>query len=149
MPLYTFGRSAFSLSTSADSLTIASSNNPLRIIIADIKGLGTSSSANEVLMFRGTSVGSSAAGGSITPSKVNTGSAAATFAVYTSFASSTQSTGGDVMWRFGVNGNGGQDKFVAVPGAEIPMPRNAFLCLRAASGAGSATVNFMVEEVDG
>jgi hypothetical protein len=149
MPLFTFGRSAFSASTSADSITIASSNNPLRILIADVKGLGTSSSANEMLLFRGTSVGSSGAGSAITPSKVNSGSAAAAFAVYTSFASTTQSTAGEVLWRFGANGNGGQDKFTALPGAELQVPRNGYVCFRAAQGQGSLQCNFMVEEVDG
>lgn len=152
MPLFTVGRSAFTLSSAADSLIIASSAKPLRIMIADIKGLGASSSANEVIMYRATTAGSSLASGGITPSKVNTGSAAASFTVYTGFGSSLESTAGDVMWRFGVNGNGGQDKFVALPGGEISMPSSAYMGFRSStgvSGAGVASANLFIEEVDG
>lgn len=149
MPLYTVGRSAFTLSTAADSLTIISSGKPLRILMADFKGLGVVSSANEVLMYRGTSVGSTGVSGSITPAKLNTGAAAASFAAYSAFASSTGSTAGDVMWRFGVNGNGGQDKFVALPGAEISMPSSGYMQFKSSIGSGSLTANLLIEEVDG
>lgn len=149
MPVYTVGRSNLTLSTAADSLTIISSAKPLRIMIVDFKGLAVASSANEILMYRGTSVGSTAVTGSITPSKVNTGSGAAAFAVYSGFGSSTGSTAGDVMWRFGVNGNGGQDKFVALPGAEISMPSSGYMQFKASIGGGAVTGNLMIEEVDG
>ncbi len=149
MPLYTLGRSAVTLSTAADSLTLVSSAKPLRIMIADFKGLGTSSSANEIAMFRATTAGSSGLSGAITPSKVNTGSASASFAGYTGFSSSLESTAGDLMWRFGVNGNGGQDKFVALPGGEISMPSSGYMGFRAISGGGSVSFNLFVEEVDG
>lgn len=152
MPLFTVGRSAFTLSSAADSLIIASSAKPLRIMMVDFKGLAVASSANEVLMYRLTTVGSTAVSGAITPSKVNSGSAAAAFTVYSAFGSSTSSTAGDVMWRFGVNGNGGQDKFVALPGGEISMPSSAYMGFRSstgASGAGVVTANLFIEEVDG
>lgn len=149
MPLYTVGRTAFTVSTSAESLIIQSSAKPLRLLIVDFKGLATSSSANEIIMFRGTTVGTSGAAGAITPSKVNTGSAAAAFTVFTSISSTTSSTAGDVMWRFGVNGNGGQDKFTSLPGAEISMPSSGWMFFRAATGGGSITGNLQIEEVDG
>jgi len=152
MPLYTVGRSAFTLSSAADSLTICSSAKPLRIMIADFKGLAVASSANEVIMYRATTAGSSLASGGITPAPVNSGSAAAAFTVYTVFGSSLESTAGAVMWRFGVNGNGGQDKFVSLPGGEISMPSSSYMGFRSStgvSGAGVATANLFIEEVDG
>lgn len=147
MPLYTVGRSNFTLSTSADSLTIVSSGYGLRIMLVDFKGLATSSSANEILMYRGTSVGSTAVSGAITPSRLSTASAAASFNVYSAFGSSTSSTAGDVVWRFGVNGNGGQDKFVALPGAEISMPSSGYMQFKASIGAGAITGNLLIEEL--
>lgn len=150
MPMYTVGRTAFTLSTAADSLTIVSSGKPLRIHVMDFKGLGTSSSANELIAYRATTAGSSGVSGGITPSKVTSGSAAATFQVYTGFSSSIESTAGDAMWRFGVNGNGGQDKFQAYRvEMAIAMGSSTYMGIRAATGAGSVTGNLLIEELDG
>lgn len=150
MPLYTVGRSAFTLSTSADSLIIYSSGKPLRIWYADFKGLGVSSSANEVVMYRLTTVGSTAVTGAITPSKANTASAAPTFTVYTGFGSSTSTTAGEAMWRFVPNGNGGIDRFQAL-GVDkyLSVPSSGIVGMKAATGAGSVTANMIIEEVDG
>jgi hypothetical protein len=149
MPLFTVTRTTTALSTSNDYMTIiASATKPLRIYVVDVKGDGTITAKNEVLMCRSTvGVGG---GGAITPVKVNTGSAAASFTVYTTWSSS-QPTLGDVLWRFEVNANGGIDKFVSLPGAEIPVPVSGQISIRAASGsAGSNMIaNLLIEEVDG
>lgn len=150
MGMFTVGRSNFALSTSVDSLTIVSSAKPLRIWQCDLKGLGVASSANEALLYRATTVGSTALSGAITPSRASTGQGAAAFAVYSGFGSSTSSTAGDVLWRFGVNGNGGQDKFTGLPSVPsfLAMPSSGYACLRAAIGAGSLSANLVIEELD-
>jgi hypothetical protein len=147
MPLFTVTRTRVALSTTNDLLTItAAATKPLRIYIADIKGMDQASSPNEIVLARaGTQgiTGSSA----ITPVKVNSGSASASFTVYTAW--STQPVLGDVLWRFGVNANGGIDKFVAIPGAEISVPVAGQVCFRSVSGTSNVTINVLVEEVDG
>jgi hypothetical protein len=147
MPLFTVNRTSTALSTSNDYLTIVAANNrPLRIYIVDIKGDGVASAANEVGLYRSTvGVGG---GGGITPAKVNSGSAAAQFVVYTTWSSS-QPTLGDLLWRFSMNANGGIDKFVAIPGAEIPVPVSGQISIRSIDGTSNAIVNLLIEEVDG
>lgn len=146
MPLYTVTRTSSALSTANDSMTIiASASKPLRVYIVDIKGMGTTSAANEVLLSRST--GGTTGGGAITPSPTNTGSAAASFTVNTTW--SAQPTLGVTLWRFGVNANGAVDKFVAIPGAEISVPVSGQLSIRSASGTSSVTINVLIEEVDG
>ena len=146
MPLYSVNRTSAALSTSNDTLTIqASSTKPLRVYIIDLKGMGTASAANEVLAARST--GGTTGGGAVTPSKMNSNSGAASFVVYTTW--SAQPTLSDVLWRFGVNANGGIDKFVAIPGAEIQVPVGGQLSIRSASGTSNVAVNVLVEEVDG
>jgi hypothetical protein len=146
MPLFTVNRTSAALSTTADYLTIiASATKPLRIYVVDLKGDSTSSAANEVLMCRSSS--GSGFGGAITPVKVNTNSAAASFSVYTS-ASGAASLG-DVLWRFSVNANGGIDKFVAVPGAEFQVPVSGQVSIRSTDGTSNVIGNLLVEEVDG
>lgn len=146
MPLYTVTRTSTALSTSNDAMTIiASASKPLRLYIVDIKGMGTASAANEVLLSR--SSGGTTGGGAITPNPVNTGSAAASFTVNTTW--SAQPTLGVPLWRFGVNANGAVDKFVAVPGAEISVPVSGQVSIRSASGTSSVTINVLIEEVDG
>ena len=146
MPLYTVTRTSSALSTANDSMTIiASASKPLRVYIVDIKGMGTTSAANEVLLSRST--GGTTGGGAITPSPTNTGSAAASFTVNTTW--SAQPNLGVTLWRFGVNANGAVDKFVAIPGAEISVPVSGQLSIRSASGTSSVTINVLIEEVDG
>jgi hypothetical protein len=147
MPLFTVSRGSTALSTSNDYLTVvASSTKPLRIYVVDLKGNAGSSAANEVVMYRSSS--GTTPGGAITPVKVNTGSAIASFLVYTTWSGS-QPTLGDALWRFEVNANGGIDKFVAIPGAEIPVPVSGQVSIRSVSGTSLMIANLLIEEVDG
>ena len=146
MPLYTVTRTSSALSTTADSITlVASSTKPLRVYIVSGVGMGTASAANEVVIARSTS--GATPGGSITPSPINSGSSAASFAAYSSW--STYPTVGAVLWRLGINANGGVDKFNAIPGAEIQVPVSGQLSIRSASGTSNVAWSILVEEVDG
>jgi hypothetical protein len=62
---------------------------------------------------------------------------------------SSQPTLGDTLWRFGVNANGGIDKFVAIPGAEVQVPVSGQLSIRSASGTSNVVLSMLIEEVDG
>lgn len=147
MPLYTVTRTSAALSTSNDLLTlVASATKPLRVLIADIKGMGTASAANEVLMARST--GGTTPGGAIAPEKVNSGSAAPALAAYTTWGAQP-SLAPQPLWRFGVNANGGVDKFVAMPGAEFSVPVGGQVSFRSASGTSNVTIAVLVEEIDG
>ena len=146
MPLYMVTRTSSALSTSNDTLTIvASSTKPLRIYMVDLKGMGTSSAANEVAVARSSS--GTTGGGGITPSPINSGSGSASFSAYTTW--SAQPTVGAVLWRAGVNANGGIDKFIAIPGAEIQVPVSGQVSIRSISGTSNVTLNVLIEEVDG
>lgn len=146
MPLFSVTRTSTALSTSNDLLTIvASSSKPLRVYMVDVKGMGTASAANEVLVSRSSS--GTTGGGGITPTKLNSGSASASFSVYTTW--SAQPTLGDNLLRMAVNANGGIDKFVAFPGGEIQIPVSGQLSIRSASGTSNVVTNLIIEEVDG
>lgn len=146
MPLYMVTRTSSALSTSNDSLTIvASSTKPLRIYMVDVKGMGTSSAANEVAVARSSS--GTTGGGGITPTPINSGSGSASFSAYTTW--SAQPTLGAALWRAGVNANGGIDKFIAIPGAEIQVPVSGQVSIRSISGTSNVVLNLLIEEVDG
>jgi hypothetical protein len=147
MSLYTVTRFRSTLSITADLLTIiASATKPLRIYILDVKGMDTVSSANEIVLQRST--GGTTPGGALTPGKVNSGSGPASFLVYTTW-SVQPSLSGDVLWRFGPNGNGGIDKYVAIPGGEFPIRVGEQVSLRSILGTANVTVNLLIEEIDG
>lgn len=147
MPLFTVTRTSTALSTSNDLLTIvASSTKPLRVYAVDIKGMGTTSAANEVLMSRST--GGTTPGGAITPEKLNPGSASASFAAYTTWVAQPTPSA-QPLWRFGVNSNGGIDKDVSPPGWEWPVPVGGQISFRSASGTGLVVIGLKVEEIDG
>lgn len=146
MPLYTVTRTSTALSTSNDLVTVtASASKPLRLYIVDLKGMGTASAANEILLSRST--GGTTAGGAITPTPLISGSAASSFTVATTW--SAQPTLGVTLWRFGVNANGAIDKFVSLPGAEISIPASGQVSIRSASGTSNVTLDMLIEEVDG
>ena len=146
MPLYTVPVTSSALSTTNDTVTlVASSTKPLRVYMVDAKGMGTTSAANEIRVSRSSS--GTTGGGAITPSPINSGSGAASFAAYTTW--SAQPTIGVTLWRLAVNANGGIDKFVAIPGAEIQIPVSGQLSVRSLSGTSSVVVNLLVEEIDG
>lgn len=147
MPLYTVTRAQAALSTTADHLTIvASATKPLRIVVVDIKGLGTSSAANEVVLQRSTT--GTTPGGAIVPQPVHPGAPAASFAVYTTWAAQP-SLSGAPLWRFGANANGGQDKYVAIPGAEFPVRVGEQVSIRSVAGTSAVVVSLLIEEIDG
>ena len=146
MPLYTVSRASTALSTINDLVTIvASSTKPLRVYLVELKGMGTTSAANAILMDRST--GGTTGGDAITPGKVNSGSGSASFAVYTTW--SAQPTLVGTPYRFGVNANGGIDKFQAFPGGEIQIPVSGQLSIRSESGTSNVLANLIIEEVDG
>lgn len=146
MPLYTVTRTSSALSTTNDSITfVASGTKPLRVYIVSGVGMGTASAANEVAVAR--SSGGTTGGGGITPSPVNSGSGSASFNAYTTWSS--QPTLGAILWRLGINANGGVDKFNAIPGAEIQVPVSGQLSIRSASGTSNVAWSVLVEEVDG
>lgn len=146
MPIYTVSRASTALSTSNDLLTIvASATKPLRVYLVDMKGMGTASAANSVLVSR--SSGGTTGGGGITPAKLNSGSGSASFSAYTTW--SAQPTLGDTLFRLGINANGGIDKFQAFPGGEIQIPVSGQLSIRSESGTSNVLANLVIEEVDG
>lgn len=146
MAIYQVTRTSSALSTTNDSLTIvAASGKPLRVLITDIKGLGTSSAANEVALAR--SSGGATPGGAITPFGASSDAASAGFAAYTTWT--TQPTLGNILWRFSVNANGGQDKFVALPGGEITVPSGGQLSIRSITGTSTVAISMQIEEIVG
>jgi hypothetical protein len=149
VPLYTISRPSFALNTNNDTLTVVASNTkPLRLMIVDLKGLGNSAAANEVRLSR--SSGGTSPVNTSTPAvigKLNSASPAPSFSVYTGWTG--QPTLTETLWPFSVNANGGQDKFIALPGAEISVRVGEQVSIRSASGTSNVSVALLVEEMDG
>lgn len=146
MAIYSVTVTSTALSTSNDAVTItAASGKPLQILMVDIKGMGTASAANEVLFMR--SSGGTTGGGAVTPRAASSDAGAAGFTAYTTW--SGQPTPGNVLWRFAVNANGGQDKWVAVPGGEFTVPSGGQVSIRSASGTSNVTIDLLINEFVG
>lgn len=144
MPLYTVPRTKHSASTSNDSLTIVSAaGKPLYIHIASVSGMGTASADNEIVLAR--SSGGTTGATPITPSPNDPGSLPASFSAYTAWTG--QPTLGAVLWRFGVNANGGQDKAVTPPGMSFFIPAGQQVSFRSAAGTSPILINVQVEEI--
>jgi hypothetical protein len=145
MAIFNITRTATALNTTDDLLTItAASGRPLRIMVVEIDGMGTSSAANEVLLQRST--GGTTGGGAITPQDASGGGATPAMTVVTTW-SAQPSLSGSPLWRFGVNAHGGVGKFVAIPGGEIGVPAAGQVSFRSASGTSSVVLNVQVEEI--
>lgn len=146
MAVYNVTRTSAALSTTNDLATIiAAAGKPLRILHASLRGMGTTSAANEVLLCRST--GGTTGGGAITPRGVSSDAAAAGFTVNTTW--SGQPTLGNELWRFGVNANGGFDPYNPLPGAEITVPAGGQLSIRSVSGTSNVVLDMVIEEVVG
>lgn len=144
MPLYTVTRPKTSLSTSNDHVTlVAAATKPLYIHGVSIEGMGTSSVDNEVVMARST--GGTSGGGGITPGPNDPGSSAAAFNAFTTW--SVQPTLGQVLWRFGVNANGGASKRETPPGMAFFVPVGGQISFRSVSGTSPIVFNAQVEEI--
>lgn len=143
MAVFTVTRGSAALSTTNDLMTIiAAAGKPLRIMVVELKGMGTASAANSVLVSR--SSGGTTGGGTITPRPVD-GASSPSFTVNTTW--SVQPTLGNEQWRLEPNANGGIDKFVALPGAEILVPAGAQISIRSESGTSNVVANVVVEEI--
>lgn len=141
--LYTVTRTSSAASTTNDTVTIvAASGKPLMIHSVSIEGDGTSSAANEIVMARCT--GGTTGGGAITPGPNDPGSAAASFSAYTTW--SVQPTLGQVLWRFGVNANGGTSKRETPPGMGFWVPAAGQVSFRSVDGTSNIIINVQVEE---
>lgn len=150
MPLFVLSKPSSAALTGSDDASlhiVASASKPLRILMAKVGGNGTASAANEIVMQRST--GTATGGTSLTPVKVNTGSAAASFTAAYDVTGGITLTSDTVLHRFTVNANGGIDPFVALPGGEISVPVSGQVTFRSISGTSNIIINVMVEEVDG
>ena len=84
MALFAVTKTGAALSTTADLVTIvAAAGKPLRVLYAELSGLGSSSAPNEVQIARST--GGTTPGGAITAEPL-AGSGVASFAAYTSWS---------------------------------------------------------------
>ena len=140
-------RTAAKTGASESSLTItASASKPLRIHMADVTGGGSSSSANSIVLQRST--GTPTGGTSITPSKVNPSSGAASFTAVYDATGGVTLTADTIQRRFEVNENGGYIPFTPLPGFHIPVPVSGSITFRSLSGTANIVINVSVEEVD-
>jgi hypothetical protein len=84
-------------------------------------------------------------GGAITPGPNDPGSAAASFSAYTTW--SAQPTLGQVLWRFGVNANGGASKRETPPGMSFFVPAGGQISFRSVSGTSNVVFSAQIEEI--
>jgi hypothetical protein len=150
MSLWRIHRGSHALATADDSITInVPAGRFLRIISAKVVGMASAAAAGaELGIFRVTTVGS---GGSPTSLPVknldpNGASAPSGFsAVYGYTTDPTIET--DAMIRLGFQPFGGQDREVAVPGAEVEFWDDVAyqVSVRSISGTPNALIELVVE----
>jgi hypothetical protein len=143
MSAYTFNRPSAALSTSNDLATfIAAAGKPVSFMHIKLKGAGTASAQNEVVLYR--SSGGTTPGGAITLRPVSSDGAAAGCLMYTTW--SVQPTLGVEVWRFSLNALADWDAFTALPGLELTLPSAGQYSLRSASGTSNVVLTGQLYE---
>jgi hypothetical protein len=150
MPFYTNSASPAAPGTTNDILTLtAASGRRAALHEISICGLGTSSAANELGVFRPGGLG-------VTPTnqtsqKVDPDSGACSATVATAW-STQPSIGSVAVLRLGANSNGGIYRWVAKPGTEVivrgdSLTSHSQLSMRLTTGgAGPMAMHIMFEE---
>jgi hypothetical protein len=147
--VYSVKRSNVTVSTTNDLLAlISNATRSARVISIEIGGLGTSSAANSIGVYRVATAGVTP-GGAVTPTPANPASPAAGFTAPTTFA--TQPVLGTLVKQMDVNANGGINRWNAIPGkTEIEFPGGAAapgsLSIRGISGTSNIDIEVWVEE---
>lgn len=150
MALFTNSVQVAAPGTSNDVLTLTgASNRRAQIHVISVCGLGTSSVANELGVFRPGALGATPTNQVSQKADPDSGSASATVAT----AWVTQPSLGSVaMHRLGCNSNGGLYHYVFKPGTELvvrgdSLTSHSQICLRfTTGGAGPMGVGLTFEE---
>jgi hypothetical protein len=144
MSTYSYTVSNVTLNTAADIMTIIPpASRRVQLIEVSISGMGTSSAANEVGIYRSTA--GTTGGGAITAAKMSTDAPAAGSTVDTTW--SVQPTLGTKVLALGCNSNGGIYRWVARPGEEIETRGGVDqISIRAAVGSGNVSLHAIVVE---
>lgn len=150
---YTVSRSNIALVTTTDLLTLqTAAGRALKLHEIAVGGMGTASAANELGVFRQTTLGVTGTG-AIVAEKSNPALPAAAFSALTTWG--TQPVLSAVaLLRLPVNSNGGVFRWVAKPGQEIEIAAQGAalavanaLSLRSAIGTGLVSVHLVLEEI--
>jgi hypothetical protein len=147
---YSLTRSNTALSTTADLLTlISAAAKALRVWEISIGGMGTASTAQELLVARVSAAGVTGSG-ALTAVPMNPASPAGAFTNFTGWT--TQPTVSNVLLRLPVNANGGIYRWVALnPESAILIPAGGAaagtLSFRSAVGTGNVSFHAIVEEI--
>ena len=144
---YSVNRAATALSTTTDLLTItAPATRALKLHSIRVGGGGTASAANEIGIYRPTTVGVTPT--AIVPLPLSTGSAAAVFTAASTWTTQPVIPATPIA-RIPVNSNGSYVPIVAIPGVTeaIEIPPSGQLSIRSVSGTGLVTIDVTVEEV--
>jgi hypothetical protein len=145
MAKYTLSRSNVANSTSNDLLTlISASARKLRLLEILVVGMGTTSTALEVAVFRST--GGTTGGGALTPAKLDTDTANQAFTNFTTWSVQPTLSGDPVIPRQAFNANGGIMRFVCSPRDEVLIRNGEQFSVRGVLGAGNLSLGVVVEE---
>lgn len=145
MAFYLVTRTAASMTVGNDSLTVTSVGKSLNIWSVDLNGLGNSSLAGELKLSRST--GGATPSVTITPAPVDSSNpTAAAFLVRAGWSTQPTLTTNADLWEFGVNNNGGKDRFPGYP-QPIPVPINGQVSLRALVGTHQIGQTWLIEEL--
>jgi len=146
MGKYTYSRSNVTMNTANDLMTlIAAASRRARIIEISVTGMGTTSAAGEVGVFRST--GGTTGGGALTGAKGSSDLPAAAGVVNTTWAAQPTLTGApDGLARLGVNQNGANYRWVARPGEEIELRNSEQISIRPVVGSHAISMHVVVEE---
>lgn len=150
MILYNINFSSVTLSTSNDVLTIISqATRSFMILEIDIGGMGNTSAANEIAIYRVTTAGTTGAS-AITPAPLNPASPA--FGGVVNGGWTTQPTVGAKLHTFELNSNGQRYFWRWAPGQNpITAPGGAnaagSLSLRSVNGTGVVSGRIQIAEL--
>jgi hypothetical protein len=145
MGMYKVVRTSASLSVGADFLTItAAAGKPLNIWSIDLNGLARASLEGELILQRST--GGATAAVTIVPARDDPAGPAASFLARAGWTTQPTLTSDTILWGFGVNANGGKDRFPGYP-QPIPVPAGGQLSLRCLQGNHAVNQTWWIEEL--
>lgn len=146
MAFYTVTRPSASMVVGADALTITAGAKALNIWSIDVNGEGNSSLAGELKLSYST--GGATASVTITPTRVDRSNpTTALFQARAGWTTPPSIAASDVdLWLFGVNNNGGKDRFPGYP-QPIPVPASSQVSLRVLIGTHAVNQVWLIEEL--
>lgn len=144
MAFYLVTRPAAAMVVGNDLMTITSVGKSLNIWSLDLNGIGRSSLEGEMSLAYST--GGATPGTTLTPARLDDSNpTVAAFLARYGWTTQPSLVSNKTLWLFGVNNNGGKDRFPGYP-QPIPVPVNGQVSLRSLIGTHNVNQTWLIEE---